>query len=139
MSSVKVQGLDRFLSRLGGMPEAVRTEVSEALEANGERLVSLSKSLAPRGETGALVDSIRAEMDSDGLGLSVKAGGPATTKEVREGSGVSYDYAMGQEHGNEHTPKHPYLYPAARALRRVMRARLTRAVKRGVAKSGGGS
>lgn len=137
--SAKVEGLDKLLARLGGMPEAVKTEIGGALVKNGDRLVSLSKSLAPRGKTGNLVESIRAEADADGLGLSVKAGGLKTTKQVREGSGVPYDYAMGQEHGNEHTPKHPYLYPAARALKRVMRSNLTRAIRRGIAKSGGGS
>lgn len=137
--STKVEGLDRFLARLGGMPEDVKSEVSGALTKNGDRLVSLSKSLAPRGETGNLVESIRAEMDPGGLGLSVKAGGPKTTKQVRDGSGVPYDYAMAQEHANEHTPRHPYLYPAARALKRVMRANLTRAIRRGIKKSGGGA
>lgn len=137
--STKVEGLDKLLSRLGTMPEAVKTEISGALAKNGDRLVALAKSIAPRGATGKLVESIRAEADPNGLGISVRAGGPTTTKEVRDGSGVPYDYAMGQEHGTEHSPRHPFLYPSARALKRVMRANLTRAVKRGVAKSGGGS
>lgn len=137
--SAKVTGLDALMSRLGKLPDAVETEIRGALEQNGERLVDLAKSLAPRGETGNLVESIRAEMDENGLGLSVKVGGPKTTKEVRDGAGVDYDYALAQEFGTEDQAAHPSLYPAFRALRRVMRANLTRAVKRGVTKSGGGS
>jgi hypothetical protein len=45
----------------------------------------------------------------------VQAGGDLTTTEIREGSGVEYDYALAFEHGTSRQPARPFFWPTYQA------------------------
>lgn len=47
----------------------------------------------------------------------VQAGGALTTKEVREGSGVQYDYALGFEFGTSRQAARPFFFNTYEAMR----------------------
>lgn len=132
-----VQGLDALNRKLKRMPAEAKAEIGKALNEGADRVVTLARSLAPR-DSGDLVSSIRKQPGRHELAIDVVAGGQQTMREVREGSGVYYDYAMAQEFGTENHPANPFFYPAWRALKKSIRARLSRAY-RDAAKKGGGN
>lgn len=94
----------------------------------------LAKGLAPVDE-GDLRASIQTEPGRHELAVDVVAGGQLTTRPVRNGATApSYDYAR------EIEAKQPFFFPAYRALRRSIKAALTRAVSRAAkGDAGGGS
>ena len=47
----------------------------------------------------------------------VQAGGDLTIKEVREGSGVDYDYALAFEYGTSRQHAKPFFWPTYRACK----------------------
>jgi HK97 gp10 family phage protein len=61
-------------------------------------------------KTGALKQSIKVRRGRGTLELYVEAGGDLTTKEVRGGSGQSYDYALADEFGTLHQPADPFFF-----------------------------
>lgn len=129
----KVKGLDALNRKLAAMPGAARVEIGKALNEGADRMVVLARGLAPVDE-GDLRASIRKEPGRHALAVDVKAGGPMTQRPVREGlTAPTFDYAAAAE-GNS-----PYFFPAWRALRRSIKARLSRAYRNAAKKTGGGS
>ena len=87
----------------------------------------------PVGDTGALKQSIRVEPFSrGGIGALVLAGGPLTTKSVRAGVDVDYDYAMGIELGTQEMLASPFFFPTFRRSRAKINRRSAKAVKAAV-------
>lgn len=134
----KIKGLDALNKKLSRMPAEAKREIKVALEEGADRVVILSRSPAPR-DSGDLVNSIRKQPGRHELAVDVVAGGQQTMREVREGSGVYYDYAMAQEFGTENHPANPFFYPAWRALKKSIRARLSRAYRDAAKKGGTGN
>ncbi|PZU95622.1 MAG: hypothetical protein DI527_01025 [Chelatococcus sp.] len=81
---------------------------------------------APRDD-GTLAASVRIEQGRAGDRFYVKAGGPTTTRPVREGASATYDYALGQEFGTAKMPANPFFYPIYRYRRRAIRESISRA------------
>jgi HK97 gp10 family phage protein len=52
---------------------------------------------------------------SSPLEYAVQAGGDLTIKEVREGSGVDYDYALAFEFGTSRQPARPFFWSTYQA------------------------
>lgn len=125
-----VQGLDALNKKLAAMPAAAKTEIRAALDEGADRMVTLARGLASV-DSGDLRNSIRKEPGRHELAVDVVAGGPLTTRAVRHGLEPDYDYAAKIEHES------PFFYPAYRALKKSIRARLSRAY-RNAAKRGGG-
>jgi HK97 gp10 family phage protein len=117
---------------LNGLPDklieplaAVIREQAELLsQAQNDALQALEQS----DETGKLADSCVVVNGATYLEVFVQAGGDATTKDVREGSGVDYDYALGFEFGTSHQPARPFFYPTYHALQSEMQEAITNAV-----------
>lgn len=135
----KIEGLAQLKQRLTALPAAARQEMAGALDESADRLVTLQRALAPTDD-GTLRASIRKDRGDHELQVRVRAGGPTTTKPVREGvTAPSADYAVILEFGTEDHPARPYFFPALRALRRTIRNRLARAYRAAARRVGGRS
>lgn len=135
-ATMKVDGLR---ARFAALVPAAREEVAAAALKGAEDVRDLAKHFVPV-KSGKLRDTITAEAMPDRLGAQVAAGSEET--EVRKGSGVNWNYARGVEFGTaKHRNKgkfagsmhpgskpHPFLFPAARLLKKRNKARIGRAM-----------
>lgn len=124
----------RALRRMASIPPAVKAALKAQNAVNAAELVETAKRFAPPDETGALRESIRHADDSDDTRISqrVEAGGPTTTKPVRQsgkGSAPTYDYALAQEFGTTDAAANPFFWPAWRLKRRAFKRRMSKAAK----------
>lgn len=131
---MKILGRARFEKRLRAIPSAVRAEVARALKASADDINAVQRRFAPVDD-GDLVGSIRNHVEANGLRAVIEAGGPATTRPVREGADASYDYALGQEFGTREMPAQPFFYPGWRLGKKRAKSRITRAMNRGIKKA----
>lgn len=113
--------LDRYLEQLPAKLE--RDVAGEWEEAVEEELVAPIRDAARKGKTGNLSASVRKEPGRDNLEWIVRAGGPLTTKTIRKGADVDYDYALGEEYGNSHYSGQPFFYSTAWARWERLRKR----------------
>src|SRR5262249_55130920 len=88
------------------------------LNTQAGALVALIRSVAPRGRTGDLVQSIRTEQGKRPTVVRVVAGGALTTAQA--GASQPYDYSRAVEFGTEHTPAQPFFFPTYRLTRKRM-------------------
>lgn len=122
--------LDDYLNNL---PDKVSAEIGGAIKAQAERLSDAQKQTLHRleaapAETGDLEASCRVEPGDNALEYVVKAGGELTTKEVRGGSGVEFDYALGFEYGTSHQNAKSFFWPTYNALRDDMQSEIKDAI-----------
>ncbi|RQH14936.1 hypothetical protein [Bradyrhizobium sp. RP6] len=116
--------------------EALRDKITEQLgDVLREQAFRLSdaqraalRSLEQSPETGALEASCTVAQGESELEYLVQAGGDMTTKEVREGSGEPYDYALGFEFGTSHQPARSFFYSTYNAMRDDMQQAIDEAV-----------
>lgn len=120
------QELDRYL---GDLSFKVRRELATAIRIEADRLADAIKAAAPV-KTGALRDSVQVRRTRNDLTLYVTAGGDATTKEVRQGSGEPYDYALATEYGTSKENAQPFFYPTVRAMEDDINANIAAAVEK---------
>jgi hypothetical protein len=117
---------------LNGLPDKLREQLSEAIQEQAELLSqaqrSALQSLEQTDETGDLEASCVVVPGESALEYIVQAGGELTTKEVREGSGVPYDYALGFELGTSRQPARPFFYSTYNAMRDDMQGAIDDAV-----------
>jgi HK97 gp10 family phage protein len=99
--------------KIDAMTKALVYLVDIAVAEAADIIVAEQKARAPK-DTGALAASIK-KTKTGQMKYRITAGGLATLKEVRQGSHASYDYALGQEFGNHHSPAQPYFFPGYRA------------------------
>ncbi|MGE3245716.1 MAG: HK97-gp10 family putative phage morphogenesis protein [Beijerinckiaceae bacterium] len=125
---MSVDGLKELNRKFARMPEEVRRDLAKELDRSAHDVAGLARGLAPRDE-GDLVQSIGVEPGKHDLARNVVAG-----------DDDAY-YARWVEHGSDKTRASPFFFPAYRALRRAIRARLGRAyakaAKRVARQSGG--
>jgi HK97 gp10 family phage protein len=111
----------------------VKQRAQADLMLAGREINMLQRSLAPF-EDGTLRASIRTEPLTDGtVGVEIKAGGPTTTKSVRnseKGNAPQYDYAIGQELGTKDMPPNPFFWPGYKARKRRALSRVRQGWKR---------
>lgn len=110
-------------------PTRVKRKLAARLRANADRVAGAIKQAAPHGETGKLAESVQVRRGRNTLELEVTAGGETTTKEVRAGSGVQYDYALANEFGTSNMPAQPFFWPTWRRLEPDVRADIEAAIE----------
>jgi len=103
---------------------AKKREVARAVKEAAEELRNAIAPHAPRGATGNTQRSVRVTRTRNELTFVVRAGGQLTSRAVREGSGVAYDYALAGEFGTSRQPAQPWFYPAGRAAQDGIEAAL---------------
>ena len=130
---MKILNLERLRRRLERIPDAIRKRAKADLMQGGREINMLQRSLAPKDD-GVLVSTIRTEqMPDPEIGVVIRAGGPATTKPVRnseKGNAPEYDYALGQEFGTENMDANPFFYPALNVKIKQVKRNVRRGVKR---------
>lgn len=134
MANPSVESYKRLLKRI---PPRVKKAAAAALTEGATKMVASMNTLVPR-DSGKLASTIRMEMDADGLAVTIRAGGPATTKPVRDGADKTYDYALAQEFGTEDKPAHPFFWPSYRLFKKPVRAKVKRLMKKAIVAEGGG-
>ena len=124
---------DELDDYLNALPDQLTEQLSHAVREQAERLSAAQRQAlqsleqAP-DETGDLEESCAVVPGKNDLEFLVQAGGPLTTKDIREGSGVPYDYAVGFEFGTSHQPARPFFYSTYNAMKDDMQDALNEAV-----------
>lgn len=137
MANSRVLGVELLRKKLTALPKAARVELQDSLTKSAEIIANQQRSLVPVDQ-GALLASIEVTPFSrGGIGAIITAGGPTTTKPVREGQSATYDYALAVELGRQDQLAEPFFYPGFRAKKAGARSRAARAVKKAVAKGAG--
>jgi HK97 gp10 family phage protein len=108
------------------MQEVYDGAVAE-LNAQGDQLVSMIESVAPRGPTGELEHSVRKIPGSSPTQIRIVAGSPAT---LRDG----YQYPRADEFGTVKQPARPFFFPSYRLMKpkmiSSMKRRITASIKK---------
>ncbi|ACF02486.1 phage protein, HK97 gp10 family [Rhodopseudomonas palustris TIE-1] len=124
---------DDLTRYLNSLPDKVRQQVSDAVRTEAERLSAAQRAAlkaqeqAP-DETGDLEASCTTTPGRDEFEVIVQAGGDATTKEVREGSGEPYDYAEAFEYGTSRQPARPFFFNTYDAMRAEIETNIGNAI-----------
>lgn len=124
---------DELQQWLQSLPDKVERNVSEVLKEQAHELADAQRSalrslLQPPEETGHLEESIAVDVRGP-TDVHVVAGGNLTTGDIREGSGVEYDYALGFEFGTARgQPARPFFYPPYRASREQIDEAISNAI-----------
>ena len=145
-----MQGRDKLLAKLKAIQGAPRKAMREALETGAKQIVETAKSLAPVDD-GALRDSIGYTFgdytpeNANVRGFGAGKGDPDLTVTIHAGNakafyaayvefGTSPHDAGGKFKGAKHpgSAARPYFWPAVRANKRSVKARLTRAMKKAI-------
>lgn len=106
---------DAVQSWLSDLPMKYKRELAQTIREQADRLAEAIKDKAPV-KSGATRNSVTVRRKRNELELEVTAGGDLTTKQVRAGSGVSYDYVMATEFGTSRQPAQPFFYTTAREM-----------------------
>lgn len=117
--------LQRYFSDL---PFKVKRRVATVIKAEADKLSTAIKAKAPRGETGNLAASVQVRRKKSETELEVTAGGDLTTKEIRKGSGESYDYSRSVEFGGVNSPAQPFFFNTYREMAPEIRQAIDDAV-----------
>lgn len=125
---VSADGFRVFLARVTG---SVEEEVNAELMKQARLLVTAIQAAAP-ARSGRLRESVRIERGKSSDTVVVRAGGPLTTKPVRNGAKATYDYSLATEFGTTHEAAEPFFYSTYRQKRRGMRTAVNAAVNRAV-------
>lgn len=119
--------VERFKALTDELKAEVHALAVAELNTQAQGLVDLMDSVAPRGETGNLIHSIRVVPDkSKDTTVRVVAGGALT---VRPGvSSKPYDYARADEFGTVNMPAKPFFFPTYRLRKKKIIASMKRKI-----------
>jgi HK97 gp10 family phage protein len=124
--------VERFRRLITELKVAVFDEAIAELNRQGDDLVSLIESVAPRGETGNLEHSVRKILGSRPTQIRIVAGGQLTVRPTV--SSKPYDYSRADEFGTTNMPAKPFFFPSYRLLKKkmisAMKRKLTAEIKR---------
>lgn len=137
---------DALFARLRKLVPGVEAQMGKANLESANEMASLARGLAPTGASRKLKASIRIESGPRPGSYRVAAGGAATTKNVRAGSGKPFDYSLGIEFGtkphvnsgifagsqNPGVRRHSFFWSAYRLMRKKIRSRASRAIGRAI-------
>lgn len=119
---------------LDGLSFKVKRELARTIQDEAEGLRAAIADAAPKDE-GNLAASVQVRRKRNTLEVEVTAGGDLTTREVREGSGVSYDYALAIEYGTSRQEAQPFFEPTWRAREGQIRENIEAAVNDALSKA----
>lgn len=119
--------IERLKKRLAKVPQQVRAAAAAEALLQARALGQAIQRVAPKDE-GMLRESVRIEGGRFGDRFYVKAGGPKTTRPVREGVSATYDYALAVELGTQKMKAEPFFYPTYRTNRKQMRRSIEKVI-----------
>lgn len=125
--------------KLRRIPDKVRVRAKADLMLGAREINMLQRSLAPKDDM-VLVGTIRSEpLPDPEIGAVILAGGPATTKRIRnaeKGNSPEYDYAVGQELGTSEMDATPFFYPGFNVKKRKVLSGVRRGWRKVLKESG---
>ncbi len=125
--------VERFRKLTQELQREVHDGAVEELRKQAGDLATLIESVAPRGETGALIHSVGVVPDKakDTI-VRVVAGGKLTVRLAV--SSKPYDYSRADEFGTVNMPAQPFFFPTYRLRKKkiiaAMKRKLTAAIKK---------
>lgn len=125
---------DDLQKYLESLPDKVQDQLSDAIREQAELLSSAQKDRLRQleqspEETGDLEASCVVVPGENDLEFLVQAGGDLTTKEIRDGSGVDYDYAEAFEFGTSKQPARSFFWSTYRDMKDDMQDAINQAVE----------
>lgn len=127
-----VDGLKRLNRKLSRLPAATRKRLQADINLRAREINVAQRAFVPIDD-GILRGSIKnQEIGGDRIGNVITAGGSETTRPVRDGASVTFDYALAQEFGTQEHPPSPFFYGPYRAVRSRIRSSITRGLKRAI-------
>lgn len=130
-----VEGLAKLNARFDAIPAKVREAAKAELERSAAEIVATMKRFAP-AETGQLRESIGwtwgdAPAGSMKIG-TVRGKGYGSLSITIYAGGKDAFYGRFQEFGTKKMRAHPFFFPAYRAHKKKVKARLTRAINKAI-------
>lgn len=126
MANASVQA---FKAALRDRSERARSRIPSRVMNEAEGLAAaMQQAASAHQKTGATVQSVKAVPTSKPSRARVVAGGDLTTKEVRQGSGVSYDYVRAEEFGTVNEHAIPFFFTTYRARRAGIKQRIAEGI-----------
>jgi HK97 gp10 family phage protein len=124
--------VERFRALTAQMKQQVFDDAAAELDRQADLLLQLMESVAPRGETGDLLHSIRKVDGKTKLIKRLVAGGQLTIR--HSVSSKPYDYARADEFGTVNMKAKPFFFPTYRLRKKkvvaAMKRKLTATIKR---------
>jgi HK97 gp10 family phage protein len=117
-----------------GLSYKVKRQLAAAIKEQADGLAEAIKAAAPV-RSGKLRDSVKVRRRKNELDLEVTAGGDDTIKELRQGAGVDYDYALATEYGTTKEAAEPFFYPTYHACEGDIRQAIEDAVDEAISKA----
>jgi HK97 gp10 family phage protein len=130
MSRASVQALRAELKQRS---EKLKANASSAIEYAAQDLAGAIRTRA-KVRSGNTAKSVEAVKLPSG-GWRVQAGGDLTIKEVRKGSGVTYDYTRAEEFGTVDMKARPFFFNTYRAKKAGIKRRALQKLTEGVVDS----
>jgi HK97 gp10 family phage protein len=124
---------DDLIAYFNALPDQMRAQISDAVREQAVKLSdeqrrTLQQMEQAPDETGDLAASCQVVAGRDELEWIVQVGGDLTTKEVREGSGEPYDYALAFEFGNARQPARPFFWSTYNRMKDGIRTAIERVI-----------
>ncbi len=128
---------DEFEQYLDQLTDKVRRDVGDAIkqqalmlsDAQRQALQSMQEAPADSGDLEKSCTVVPGENDLEWI---VQAGGELTTREVRQGSGVDYDYALAFEYGTSRQHARPFFWPTYRERKDDMQQAINDAIQKAI-------
>lgn len=114
-----------------GLSFKVKKQLAGKIRDEADKLATAIRSAAPV-RSGKLRDTVQVRRRKNDVDLEVTGGGDATTKEVRTGSGVRYDYSRAVEFGSANAPAQPFFYNTYRQMAPEIRQNIEDAVQEAI-------
>ena len=126
MDAALLQYFDQLSERLQTrLTDAIREQAQMLSDAQRDTLRSLQQSPEETGDLEASCVIVEGDEPAEFI---VQAGGELTTKQVREGSGQPFDYALAFEFGTSRQPARPFFYSTYREREGDIREAIASAV-----------
>jgi HK97 gp10 family phage protein len=125
---------------INNIAQEVVDAVNDVLAKEANRMVRDMRAAVPK-KSGTLMSTIHAERfgGKNSIGVRIVAGGAATTKPVRQGSGKAFDYSRAVEFGTHHAGPHPFFFTTYRrdkdAAKQAIRAGMKQAITKAVSEA----
>lgn len=128
-----VIGRDLVRRTLEKLPKVAKAKLQTGMTDSAEEIADVMRGRVGK-KTMALHDSIRVEKRKNPslIGALIKAGGPTTTKPVRQGQSATYDYAMAQELGTVDMLAQPFFFGSYRLKKSAVKRRASKDVRAAV-------
>lgn len=117
-------------SMIDSITKEVVSSINDVVAAEANLMVRDMRSRIAK-DTGTAESTIRAERGNNPnkISVTIKAGGAATTKQVRKGSGGAFDYATALEWGTHHQAAQPFFFSTYNAHKRQAKEHIAAGIK----------